>query len=127
MLLREDSLIAGGSIEAAAYLPAPGLGLAELLVARHYRLPLDALQGTTRGGPRVAEARQVAMYLGHVVFRLGSAEIARGFGRDRTTARHACRRVEQRREDPTFDRRVTTLEQVLRELVRVHALWEGRP
>ena len=62
-----------------------------------------------------AEARQVAMYLTHTVFRMSFGAVARGFGRDRTTARHACRHVEEMRDDPERDRLVAWLEMLLRE------------
>ena len=60
----------------------------------------EMLQDGRRGRATVALARQVAIYLAHT--RLGLPYCARGavFGRDRTTAAHACRRVEDRREDP---------------------------
>lgn len=90
------------------------VGVAIVLVAQVYAVPLDALTAATRTGQRAAEARQVAMYLAHVVFRMSLAGVARGFGRDRTTVRHACRQVEQRREDPELDRFVAWLEALLR-------------
>lgn len=43
------------------------------------------------------------MYLSHVTFGLSYSTIALLFSRDRTTAAHACRLVEERREDPTID------------------------
>lgn len=93
---------------------APELGLAQIITAHAYGVPLDSLMAATRKDRRVAEARQVAMYLAHVVFRMSLAEIARGFGRDRTTARHACRHVEELREDPGRDRLIAWLEATLR-------------
>ncbi len=95
--------------------PSPGLGVAQLVVAHAYGVPLDTLMATTRKSRRAAEARQVSMYLAHVVFHMSHGQIARGFGRDRTTARHACRRVEELREDPERDRLVAWLEALLRE------------
>ena len=50
-----------------------------------------------------AFARQSAMYLAHVSFGLSFSEIGRAFGRDRTTAAHACRLIEDRRDDPAVD------------------------
>jgi hypothetical protein len=59
---------------------------------------------STRGGARQAFARQVAIYLGHVGCSLSYAHIGWLYGRDRTTAAHACAVVEDRREDVAFDR-----------------------
>lgn len=94
---------------------SPGLGVTQLVVAHVYGVPLDTLMAATRKNRRAAEARQVSMYLAHVVLHMSHRQIARGFGRDRTTARYACRRVEELREDPERDRLVTWLEALLRE------------
>ena len=48
----------------------------------------------TRGRPRVAFARQVAMYLAHVAWGLTLTEVGHVFARDRTTVAHACGLVE---------------------------------
>ena len=63
-----------------------------------------------RGGADVAFARQVAMYLAHVGCALSLTEAARVYGRERTTAAHACKVVEERRDDPLFDRVIELLE-----------------
>ena len=71
--------------------------------------PAD-LHHTTRGRAKVAQARQVAMYLAHVACGLSLTATGRLFGRDRTTAAHACTVVEDRRDDPLFDRALDLLE-----------------
>lgn len=65
---------------------------------------------STRGGARQALARQVAIYLGHVGCGFTYARIGRLYGRDRTTAAHACAVVEDRRDDAAFDRVLALLE-----------------
>jgi hypothetical protein len=61
---------------------------------------------------RAAEAlaRQVSIYLGHVGCGLTYAEVGRLYGRDRTTAAHACSVVEDKRDDQQFDRLLELLE-----------------
>lgn len=59
---------------------------------------------------RSAFARQVAMYLASVGFGMSLARVARAFGRDRSTVRHACMTMEERRENPGFDRWMDALE-----------------
>ena len=54
------------------------------------------------------------MYLAHVGLGLSYTDAGRLFGRDRTTVAHACRLVEERREDPRFDASLDYLEQTLR-------------
>jgi chromosomal replication initiation ATPase DnaA len=65
----------------------------------------------SRGSPQAALARQAAMYLCHVGFALSFEAIGKLFCRDRTTVAHACRVIEERREDIWFDCRMATLEQ----------------
>jgi chromosomal replication initiation ATPase DnaA len=98
-----------------------GLGVTQILVAHVYGVSLDALLAATRKGRRAAEARQVAMYLAHVALRMNLAAVARNFGRDRATARHACRRVEEMREDPERDRLLARLEMLLRDSAQAGA------
>jgi len=83
------------------------------MVASAFRILPDSIRAGRRGPARVAFARQVAIYLSHT--RLGLTYDAAGlaFGRDRTTAAHACRRVEERREDPTLDTILDYLERAV--------------
>ena len=125
MISTEHVSVARTSGGTAVHERPSGLGMAQILAAQIYGLPLEALLAGTRGSRRAAEARQVAMYLGHVVFRLSLAAIGRGFGRDRTTASHACRRIEVRREDPGFERRLLWMERMLRDASGVDDLPAG--
>lgn len=66
----------------------------------------------SRGSPRAALARQLAMYLCHVGFSLSFETIGKLFRRDRTTVAYACRVIEERRDDIWFDCRLAVLEHV---------------
>jgi hypothetical protein len=79
-------------------------------VARDFGMEMAALYAPTRGAPRTAFARQVAMYLANTSFELSFATISRVFDRDRTTVSHACRVVEDGRDDIWLDCRVEALE-----------------
>ncbi len=50
------------------------------------------------------------MYLAHIVFGLSYTRVGICFGRDRTTVRHACALVEDRRDDPARDMALSALE-----------------
>jgi chromosomal replication initiation ATPase DnaA len=63
----------------------------------------DELRAATRGRHNVAVARQTGMYLARVALGMTLANAGLLFGRDRTTASHACRVIEDRRDDPRFD------------------------
>ncbi len=69
---------------------------------------------TTRAGASAARARQIAMYLAHVSFAWPLARVGLAFGRDRTTASHACHLIEDLRDDKGFDARLTEMETCLR-------------
>lgn len=82
----------------------------ETIVAAAFAVPVQALRSRTRGKARTALARQSAIYLAHVAFGMSCADAGRMFGRDRTTAAHACRVIEDRREDPSLDAMLSALE-----------------
>jgi chromosomal replication initiation ATPase DnaA len=88
--------------------------IAAAAVAAAFTVPIGELRATTRRPKRVAFARQSAMYLTHVAFGLTYSDVGRAFGRDRTTAAHACRLVEDRRVDPGLDAQLASLEHLLR-------------
>jgi len=75
---------------------------------------IEEIASPTRGRARAALARQVAIYLTHVAFELSLARVAAAFGRDRSTAAHACHKVEDGRDDPAFDACLEDLEACLR-------------
>lgn len=85
----------------------------EPLVEQVFGILKTELSAATRGRAQVALARQVAMYLTHVVCQLSFTDVGRAFARDRTTVAHACSVVEDLRDDPHFDRALELLEAVL--------------
>lgn len=89
----------------------------ELSVAAVFDVDLDILQTATRGPAPAAFARQVAMYLAHVVCGLTLTEVGRIFGRDRTTVAYGCGVVEDARDDADFDAKLTHLERGVSALV----------
>ena len=89
------------------------LSLVDELVARTYRMPITALHAGTRCRKSVAFARQVAMYLSHVCLSYPLKDIADHYRRDRTTVAHACRVVEDRREEEEIELLINSLESAL--------------
>ena len=71
--------------------------------AAAFHISDKALMSSTRCRAHIALARQVAMYLCHVTCSVPMQATANAFGRDRTTVSHACRIVENRRDDQHFD------------------------
>jgi chromosomal replication initiation ATPase DnaA len=89
------------------------IDVAVMVVARVFAVTPGDVMRTTRGRAGVALARQMAMYLAHVVGGLTLTDIGHHFRRDRTTVAHACRLIETKRDDPGFDRVVALLEGVV--------------
>lgn len=89
-------------------------GMTQIVVAHAYGVALDDIRAPKRGAPQAAFARQIAMYLVHVVFAMDVAQVGRSFGRDPSTACHAIQRVEELREDPELNRTLGWLEAMLR-------------
>jgi hypothetical protein len=67
-----------------------------------------------RARASVAYARQIAMYLAHVVGQMSLSEISLVFNRDRTTVAHACHATEDRRDSAIFDQQIEALETEMR-------------
>lgn len=61
---------------------------------------------------RASHARQISMYVCHVVLQLPQGDIAQAFGRDRSTVSHACGAVEDRRDERDFDAFVSAVERL---------------
>jgi len=85
-----------------------------LCVAPDFGLDQGTLLVPTRAAPQTVFARQVAIYLAHVCFGLSFAAVGRMFQCDHTTVAHACRVIEDRRDDRDLDRRLTVLEHTCR-------------
>jgi len=92
--------------------------LVQAAVAHSTGVALKDLCARTRRRPKAAFARQIAMYLSHIVFRMSPSEVARAFGRDPSTMIYALRRVEELREDPALDRTLDWLEEMLNRAAR---------
>jgi hypothetical protein len=100
---------------------AQALRLCELIArvtAAAFAVPIGELAAPSRRSAYVAFTRQCAMYLAHVCCGLSITAVGRGFGRDRATAAHACRLIEDRRDDPVVDAIVCSLECVCSNLRR---------
>ena len=79
-------------------------------------VPLSDISATDRKDARTARARQLAMYLISVAWQWPLYRIGAAFGRDRTTVGHACRRIEDLRDDRLWDEQIERLEACLQDL-----------
>lgn len=85
----------------------------EACISLVFAIPHQSIRCTTRGKATVARARQTAMYLCHTSLALSLTQVGLLFARDRTTVGHACRLVEDLRDDRDFDLQVTCLERAV--------------
>jgi chromosomal replication initiation ATPase DnaA len=102
-------------------------GSIETAVANAFAVPLAELRAPTRRTASAAFARQTAIYLAHTLMGLSYSAVARAVGRDRTTVAHACRVLEQRRDDPAIDAIVVRLEHVVGARARELAPTQRQP
>ena len=82
----------------------------EETVAQVFDVKRSEIDLQTRGKAPTALARQVAMYLAHTALGITMRDTGSLFRRDRTTVSHACGLIEDRRDDPIFDRALELLE-----------------
>lgn len=92
--------------------------MAKEIVCEAYGFPHAVLISPVRGGALHARARQVAMYLAHVVGQLTLNEVAEHFSRDRSTVSHACINIEDSRDSPIIDLQIEYMEKRFRERLR---------
>jgi hypothetical protein len=90
----------------------------EQSIAQVFGVPPVDLCRTTRGRAQVALARQVAMYIDHITCGHTFTEVGGLFARDRTTVAYACNVIEDRRDNPSFDRALELLEWAVPSLLR---------
>jgi chromosomal replication initiation ATPase DnaA len=88
--------------------------LAQSAVAYVFDVSQDDMDAPTRRSRKAAFARQAAMYLAHTTFELSLSRVGIAFGRDRSTAGHACHCIEDKRDDFAFDQQMEALEDCLR-------------
>lgn len=84
-------------------------------VAMEFSTPNVELCAPNKGAADVIYARQISMYLMGCVFGTSLQRIGAVFGRHYSTASHACRLIEQDREDPVLDAKLLRLENFLRQ------------
>ncbi|MEM1284814.1 MAG: helix-turn-helix domain-containing protein [Cohaesibacteraceae bacterium] len=104
-----ETLVANRSLQTLGHTQAQGRQV-EACVAKVFGVRHEALRAATRGPAQVALARQAAMYLCHTTLGFSLTCVGELFERDRTTVSHACRLVEDRRDDEGFDMLISCLE-----------------
>ncbi|WP_310620770.1 hypothetical protein [Flexibacterium corallicola] len=83
-------------------------------VSLAYGVMPTTLFAPNRCAANVARARQATMYLLNVAAGFSQNSAASSVKRERTTARHALRVIEELRDDPAFDGALTTIEEEIK-------------
>ena len=98
---------------------SPLFDLVIRLVALSLKVCVEELANSPRGNQATSRARQISAYLLHTTFSVPLAEIGFAFGKDRTTIGHACRIIEDLRDDPEFDETIRELEEALHPVLKI--------
>jgi hypothetical protein len=96
-----------------SYIPTASETRLFLVLEAAFAIGRDDLCAVTRGRSGIALARQSGMYLARVVLGMTLSDAGFLFGRDRTTASHACRVIEDLRDDPGLDALLDAMEAFL--------------
>ncbi len=115
---RAGPRVAGGAAALVAVPPATPVPLRPVcktvgkMTAELFGVTGDRIRFRTDRRRSQCHIRQIAMYVCHVALRIPQADVAHAFGRDRTTVRHACQAVEDRRDDVVYDDFVAAVERL---------------
>lgn len=82
------------------------------IISALFNVPSKEVRSPHRTSQSIAQVRQIAMYVAHVVVRLSMKEVGLGFDRDRTTVLYACHQIEDLRDDIEFDQMIARAERV---------------
>lgn len=99
--------------------------LSKEVVYEAHAIPHALLLDEPRGDTQTNVARQIAIYLAHVVGQLTQNEVARHFNRSRATVSHSRTNIEDRRDSPIFDLQLAYMEKRLRQ--RINDFRMGSP
>ena len=94
------------------------------LVCDAYEVSPTLVLAAGRSQAHISLARQVAIYIAHVVGQLNLTQLSEEFNRDRSTVSHACHIVEDRRDSILFDKQMSFLEKEYdRQLMELYRNW----
>jgi chromosomal replication initiation ATPase DnaA len=82
--------------------------LVVLMVAWAFNMPPARVMDGSGKAERLA--RGIAVYVARTVYDMSLSRLAFAFGRDRSSIASACELIEDRRDDPAFDRWMEALE-----------------
>jgi chromosomal replication initiation ATPase DnaA len=108
--MRYFELESGGRLRFQKLRTDPDVFLLAQLVAHERRVALTHLLRRSRGSGHAASARQLAIYLAHVLLERPQDVVADLFQRKRTTVAHSVQAVEDLRDDPRIEAEIERIE-----------------
>jgi chromosomal replication initiation ATPase DnaA len=106
-------LVASGQLRFRRLRADPDAFAITQAVVQMRHVTMRSLLGRARGCAKVAAARQLAMYLIHVLLGRPQDVVGRLFGRDASTVSHACRTIEDLRDNPPLETEIASIEHIL--------------
>ena len=97
------------------------------IIANAHNVTVRELFHHSRSRAPIAATRQLAMYMMHVVLGRSLTEVGKFYSRDRTTVSYACMRMEDMRDNETFDIQVTELEQQYNQAISTGNFLDNAP
>lgn len=79
-------------------------------VSAEFSVPEAGIFGELKGRSEISYGRQIAMYLMHCILGTTKTRIAEVFGRHFSTVSHACKLIEEHRDDSVLDQKLIGLE-----------------
>ena len=89
------------------------------MIAAAFEISGERLLHNDRGVVRINRPRQISMYLMNTALSLKFTEIAEFYDKDRTTVSHACKVIEELRDDVEFDDRISEFENTIRTVLEL--------
>ncbi|MEE9272438.1 MAG: helix-turn-helix domain-containing protein [Robiginitomaculum sp.] len=83
------------------------------LVAIEFGVRAPLILSSSRGTTSLCLARHVTAYLAHIVYQIPIIGIARILKRDRTSVTYALHVIEDNRDDPFFEQKLSNIERLL--------------
>jgi chromosomal replication initiation ATPase DnaA len=105
----------GGRLRFQALRSDPEVFLLTQIVAQERGVSLTRMLRRSRGSGRAASARQLAIYLSHILLERPQDVVAELFSRDRSTVVHSVKAVEDRRDNARLEAEILRIETRLRD------------
>lgn len=106
----------GGRLRFQVLRTDPEVFVLTQIIAQERGVAMSKMLRFSRGSGRAASARQLAIYLSHILLERPQDVVGHLFSRDRSTVVHSVNAIEDRRDDPKLEAEIARIEARLREV-----------